>query len=146
MTKDRLYLALAVIGPEADQQAKKPNYERSTDDDLLLDPGFPKLAFVEDHCNSDPTNWWFPNYSALPAMLRSAGLRVIARPHPHVLIAEPERYLGKVVYEKLIFPRYGKREGSLSPGLQRVDPELWAELGKSAAEFRRSQRSERPAK
>jgi tRNA (mo5U34)-methyltransferase len=143
MTRERLYLTSAVIGPEIDQQTKKPNYERSADDDILLDPSFPKLAFVEDRYNSDPTNWWVPNYSALPAMMRSAGLRVIARPHPQMLIAEPERYLGKVVYEKLVFPRYGKREGALSPGPQRVDPEQWAELGKSAAEFRRSQRLER---
>src|SRR5206468_1533757 len=82
----------------------------------------------EELYNNDPTNWWLPNHAALPAMMRSAGLRVIARPHSHVLIAEPERYLGKVAYDKLVFPRYGKRDGALHPGPQEVDAALWAEL------------------
>ena len=141
MTKTRIYVATAVIGPEVEGPAKKPNYERLTDDDLLLDPGFPKLAFIEERYNNDPTNWWLPNHAALPALMRSAGLRVIARPHSHVLVAEPERYLGKVVYEKLVFPRYGKQDGQMSPGPQRVDPQLWSDLGARASDFRRQQRS-----
>jgi len=141
MTKSRMYVATAVIGPEVEGPAKKANYEKLTDDDLLLDPGFPKMAFVEDRYNNDPTNWWLPNHAALPAMMRSAGLRVIARPHSHVLVAEPERYLGKVVYEKLVFPRYGKPDGEPAPGPQRVDDQLWSDLGARAAEFRRRQKS-----
>ncbi len=142
MTKERIYVATAVIGPEIDGPAKKSNYEKLTDDDLLLDPGFPKLAFVEERYNSDPTNWWLPNHAAMPAMMRSAGLRVIARPHSHVLVAEPERYLGKVVYEKLVFPKYGKTDGTLQPGPQQVEPGLWANLGERAAEFRSRQKKE----
>jgi len=80
MTKERMLVATAVIGPEIERPVEKQDYERLTDDDLLLDPGFPKLAFVEGRYNNDPTNWWLPNYSALPTMMRSAGLRVIARP------------------------------------------------------------------
>jgi len=75
----------------------------TADDNLLLDPGYPKLAFVEERYNSDPTNWWLSNHAAIPAMMRSAGLRGQARPHSHVLV--PERYLGRVVSEKLVFPR-----------------------------------------
>ena len=143
MTKERIYVATAVIGPEVEGPARKANYEKLTDDDLLLDPGFPKVAFVEERYNNDPTNWWLPNHAAMPAMMRSAGLRVIARPHSHVLVAEPERYLGKVVYEKLVFPKYGKRDGALQPGPQEVDPGLWSELSRRAAEFRRRQKQER---
>jgi tRNA (mo5U34)-methyltransferase len=143
MTKERLYVASAVIGPAVEGPVKKQNYERFTEDDLLLDPGFPKLAFIEERYNNDPTNWWLPNHAALPAMMRSAGLRVIARPHSHVLIAEPERHLGSAVYGNLVFPRYGKKDGALQPGPQEVDPELWLQLGERAAEFRRLQRSKR---
>lgn len=142
MTKARMFVATAVIGPEIERPVDKRNCERLTDDDLLLDSGFPKLAFVEERYNNDPTNWWLPNYSALPAMMRSAGLRVIARPHPHVLVAEPERYLGKMAYERMVFPRYGKSEGDLLPGPQNVERRLWSELGARAAEFRRRQRAE----
>ena len=65
-------------------------------------------------------------------MLRSAGLKVIARPHREILVAEPERYLGKVTYEKMVFPRYGKPGKALAPGPQQVEPELWAELLRKA--------------
>ncbi len=61
--------------------------------------------------------------------MRSAGLRAIARPHPEVIVAEPEEYFGKVTYRKLIFPRYGKRAGGPRfPGPQRIDPEQWRQL------------------
>ncbi len=143
MTKERIYIASAVIGPEVDGPVKKENYNRITDEDLLLDPGFPKLAFIEKLYNSDPTNWWLPNHSALPAMMRSAGLRVIGRPHQHVLIGEPEEHLGKAVYGNLVFPRYGKGDGTVHPGPQTVDPRLWAELGSRAEEFRKQQRLKR---
>ncbi|HVX65045.1 MAG TPA: DUF1698 domain-containing protein [Bryobacteraceae bacterium] len=142
MTRKRMYIASAVIGQEIAEPEKKANYERWTDEDLLLDPGFPKMAFIEDRYNNDPTNWWLPNYAALPALIRSAGLKVTARPHAHVLVAEPERYLGKVVYDKLVLPRYGKRDGDLLPGPQHVDPQLWADLGAAAGEFRKRQRGQ----
>jgi hypothetical protein len=68
---------------------------------------------------------------------------MIARPHSHVLVAEPERYPGKVVYDKLVFPRYGKRDGALHPGPQEVDAALWAALEGQLAEFRRRQKARR---
>jgi|SRR5579884_2810794 tRNA (mo5U34)-methyltransferase len=122
MTRRRLYLASAVIGPE---DADVP----------------PQLTFVEELYRGDPTNWWLPNFSALPAMMRSAGLRVIGRPHPHVLIAEPERYLGKTAIGNLVFPKYGKRDGAVHPGPQQVDAQLWSGLCARAAAFRREQRA-----
>ena len=143
MTRKRIFLASAVIGSEVEEPAKKDNYDRYTDEDILLSPAFPKLAFIEDRYYNDPTNWWLPNHSALPAMMRSAGLRVIARPHQHVLIGEPERYFGKVVVDKLVFPRYGKRDGALHPGPQQVDSRLWSDLAGRAAEFRERQKRER---
>lgn len=143
MTKKRIFVVSAVIGDDFEESEKKPNYERVTDEEILLSPGFPKLAFIEDLYNNDPTNWWLPNHSALPAMMRSAGLRVIGRPHSHVVVGEPERYFGKMVFEKLVFPRYGKRDGALHPGPQQVDPQLWSELEARAAEFRNRQKRER---
>jgi tRNA (mo5U34)-methyltransferase len=143
MTRQRLFIASAVIGGEAEEAPRKQNYERYTNEDILLSPAFPKLAFIEERYGNDPTNWWLPNHSALPAMMRSAGLRVIARPHAHVLVGEPERYFGKVTLEKLVFPRYAKRDGAMHPGPQDVDPRLWADLGKRAEEFRLRQKRER---
>ena len=146
MTRERIYIASAVIGPEVEGPAKKANYERYTEDDLLLDPGFPKLAFIETLYNSDPTNWWLPNHSALPALMRSAGLQVVARPHQHVLVGQPvpdfDQHFGKAVYGNLVFPRYGKGDGTVHPGAQNVDATLWKDLGARAAEFRNRQRGQ----
>jgi hypothetical protein len=94
------------------------------DDSILEDPSYPKMCFIEDRYNGDPTNWWLPNYTCLAAMVRSAGLRIIDRPHPHIIVARPEIYLGKVLYPKLVFPRYGKRREPVYPGSQKYDPAL----------------------
>ena len=133
MTRERLFVVSAIIGPPVDQTEVKPNYDRSEDRDLLQDPAFPKLVFLETRYYGDPTNWWLPNHSALPAMLRSAGMKVIARPHSHVVVAEPEQYFGKAVYGNLVMSRYGKRDGSaIHPGPQNVDPGLWEQLCRKA--------------
>ncbi len=55
----------------------------------LLDPGWPKLAFIEWSFNDDPTNWWFPNRAGVEALLRSAGMRVTGRPGHEMYLAEP---------------------------------------------------------
>jgi tRNA (mo5U34)-methyltransferase len=52
----------------------------STDDnyslserDIMNDPGWPKMAFIEHNLERDPTNWWAPNHACVEAMLRAAG-------------------------------------------------------------------------
>lgn len=47
----------------------------------LLQPGWPRLAFVERRVAADPTNWWIPNRAALVAMLRSSGFEPVQRLH-----------------------------------------------------------------
>lgn len=138
MTKQRMVLASAVAGPPVDPAPARPDYERTEDSALLEDPAYPKMVFIENRYYGDPTNWWLPNHAALPALLRSAGMKVVARPHSHILVAEPEEYFGKVIYEKLVLPRYGKRgEPARHPGPQTVDPVLWAELTARARASRR---------
>ena len=128
MTKRRMFFQSHLVGSENVPYREQHDYARGTDDGILNDPAFPRMVFIETLYNGDPSNWWIPNFGALEPLLRSAGLKVIARPHPQLLVAEPERYLGKVTYKKLVFPRYGKKEKALSPGPQRVEPELWVEL------------------
>lgn len=52
----------------------------------MLDPGWPKMAFIENRLNDDPTNWWAPNHAAILAMLRSCGFKVTHRPGHEVYI------------------------------------------------------------
>ena len=57
--------------------------------EILLDPGWPKMAFLEHRLAADPTNWWAPNHAGVEAMLRSAGLQVAGRPGHEIYLCEP---------------------------------------------------------
>jgi len=129
MTRERMYFHSHVISEEVADQPTRPDYTPGQDDRLLADPAFPKMLFLEQLYNGDPTNWWIPTSSALEPLVRSSGMKVVARPHPQLIVAEPDQPLGKVVFDrKLVFPKYGKRGGAVHPGPQRVDSELWRKL------------------
>lgn len=57
--------------------------------DAFLEPGWPKMAFIEGRFAGDPTNWWVPNHAGVEAMLRSTGLRVVGYPGHEIYICEP---------------------------------------------------------
>jgi tRNA (mo5U34)-methyltransferase len=54
--------------------------------DSMLEPGWPKMAFIENSLAGDYTNWWAPNHAAVEAMLRSGGLKVLNRPDHEVYL------------------------------------------------------------
>ena len=56
----------------------------------LLESGWPRMAFIEHRLAGDPTNWWAPNHAGVEAMLRSSGLRVVARPGHELYLCEPD--------------------------------------------------------
>ena len=55
----------------------------------MLDPGWPKMAFIEKKLAGDPTNWWAPNHAGVDAMLRSTGLEVVERPGHEIYLCKP---------------------------------------------------------
>jgi tRNA (mo5U34)-methyltransferase len=55
----------------------------------LLEPGWPKLAFIENRFAGDPSNWWIANHAAVEALLRSAGLRITGYPGDEIYLCEP---------------------------------------------------------
>jgi tRNA (mo5U34)-methyltransferase len=70
-------------------------YDAEIDRDIndraaMLEPGWPKMAFIEHRLAGDPTNWWAPNHACMEAMLRSAGMRVLGRPAPETYLCEPD--------------------------------------------------------
>ena len=113
MTRERLYF-----------QTHTSDTTSAEDEESSL----PKLAFVEGSYRGDYTNWWIPDHAALEPLIRSAGLRVAAHPHPEVVVADPAEQPGYARYRRLIFPRYGKSGHDRMPGPQRVDPTLWRRL------------------
>jgi tRNA (mo5U34)-methyltransferase len=56
--------------------------------DRLIQPGWPRAAFIEHRLAGDPTNWWAPDDACVQAMLRSAGLRITATPGHEVYVCE----------------------------------------------------------
>jgi tRNA (mo5U34)-methyltransferase len=57
--------------------------------DKLRQPGWPKMAFIEHRFENDPTNWWVPNAACMEALVRSANMRVTARPGPEIVVCQP---------------------------------------------------------
>ncbi|MGH3079753.1 MAG: class I SAM-dependent methyltransferase [Gaiellaceae bacterium] len=118
MTKTLMFFNSHIEGPptsESDGAGKPADLDR---EDLAAGT-FPRLSFIEGAYRGDLSNWWIPNYQALEPLARSAGLRVVARPHPEMLVLEPMRHLGTARYRRLVFPRYGKSGGAIFPGSPR---------------------------
>ena len=56
---------------------------------IFEERNFPRMFFIEKKYADDPTNWWIPNRAAAEAMLRSAGMRIVAHPEAETWICEP---------------------------------------------------------
>jgi tRNA (mo5U34)-methyltransferase len=56
----------------------------------LVEPGWPRMAFLEHRFAGDPTNWWAPNRACVEAMLHSSGMRVTGRPEPEIYLCSPD--------------------------------------------------------
>jgi tRNA (mo5U34)-methyltransferase len=95
-------LALDLLAEKADRVLVLQTLTMPGDDELrpppdlpfdareaLLQPGWPKMAFVEHRFADDPTNWWAPSTACVEAMLRSSGLEVVARPGFQLWVCEP---------------------------------------------------------
>jgi tRNA (mo5U34)-methyltransferase len=67
-------------------QADYPLEER----EVLREPGWPQMAFVEHRFAGDPTNWWVPSRAGVEALLRSAGMRIEQRPEREIMICTPD--------------------------------------------------------
>ena len=64
--------------------------------EVFLEPGAPRMQFVEHRFAGDPTNWWIPNAPCTEAMLRSAGFRIECRKGSDIYIcrcAAPDAFV-----------------------------------------------------
>ena len=54
----------------------------------MMEPGWPKMAFIEHRLADDPTNWWAPNHAASRrCCARPAS--VLERPGHEIYVCEP---------------------------------------------------------
>lgn len=75
--------------PGEDHFAVQEDYQIN-ERDKMLEPGWPKMAFIENKLNGDPTNWWAPNMACIEAMLRTCGFKITARPGHELFICQPD--------------------------------------------------------
>lgn len=86
----RLFLFQTLTMP-GDGEYETPDDQDFDDRSALLDPSWPKLAFIEKSLAGDPTNWWVANHAGVVSLLRSAGLAVVSRPGHEIYLCEPAR-------------------------------------------------------
>jgi len=85
----RRLLVFQTLTMPGDEVVETPRDLAFQDRERLLEPGWPKAAFVEHGLADDATNWWVPNAAAVEAMLRSAGLEIQERPGHEIWICRP---------------------------------------------------------
>lgn len=76
----------------------------------FVEPGFPRLHFVEQRYAGHPTNWFIPNRAASEAMLRSAGFEIIERAESEVVLAGIAEPTGCHDGPRAAYPSRGPRE------------------------------------
>jgi hypothetical protein len=57
------------------------------------------MACIGHRFAGDPTNWRLPNHTAVEAMLRSSGLRVVQRPGHEIYLCQPDTALRAETYD-----------------------------------------------
>lgn len=62
--------------------------------ELMLAPGWPKMAFIEHSLAGDATNWWAPNAACVEAMVRTCAMRVVDRPGHEIYVCERDARTG----------------------------------------------------
>lgn len=81
-----IFQTLTIPGEEVATVPEDQDFDRR---EPMLASGWPKLAFIEKKLAGDPTNWWAPNHAGIEAMLRAAGVDVLARPAHEIYVGRP---------------------------------------------------------
>src|SRR5690625_915690 len=88
ITEEMLVIQTLTIsgGGEYEEEEDYMLHDRSQ----MMQPGWPKMAFIEKKFNNDPTNWWFANQSCVEAMLRTSGFQIETSPGKETFICKPD--------------------------------------------------------
>lgn len=82
-----VFQTLTMPGKEEYKSGKDYNLNDRND---IMQEGWPKMAFIENKFNGDPTNWWFANRSCIKAMLRTCGLQIVKQPGDEIYLCKPD--------------------------------------------------------
>ncbi|RNI29729.1 TIGR04290 family methyltransferase [Rufibacter immobilis] len=87
VTRLLVFQTLTMPGEEVTQLPEDIHFHGR---EIMLENGYPKMAFIENKLAGDVTNWWAPNHACIEAMLRSCGLKVTQKPGHEVYLCEPD--------------------------------------------------------
>lgn len=85
----RRLVVLQTLTAPGDEAAEPPDDLPIDGRSALLEPGWPRMAFVERRLAGDHTNWWAPTHACVEAMLRSCGLEIVERPGHEIYVCRP---------------------------------------------------------
>jgi len=114
MTKSKLFFQTVTVPPVIKEFHPQENYTVEEKNEKINSLDFPRMMFIETKFNNDLSNWWVANNAAVISLLRNAGLKII-NIEKTLYVCEPDHPLGKKVYKKLVFPKYGKKGGRVFP-------------------------------
>jgi tRNA (mo5U34)-methyltransferase len=98
-------LVLQTLTMPGEEVAAPPEDLGLHERDRMLDPEWPKMAFIEHRLEDDPTNWWAPNRACVEAMLRSAGLDPVGSPGHEIQLARRRQERPRPAELRSIFQR-----------------------------------------
>jgi tRNA (mo5U34)-methyltransferase len=82
-----VFQSLTVPGKEVSENTNGLDFNNR---ERMLEPGWPKLAFIEHQFAGDPTNWWVPNHACVEALLRTSGLQVTGALDHEMYLCRPD--------------------------------------------------------
>jgi tRNA (mo5U34)-methyltransferase len=86
--KVRGKLIFQTLTMPGEETIKAPDNLGINQREIMLEAGWPKMAFIENKLADDPTNWWAPNGACIEAMLRTCGFNVNHKPGHEIYICE----------------------------------------------------------
>jgi tRNA (mo5U34)-methyltransferase len=89
ITRKKLYFQSVVKDTGSGRDVTVPDDIRADDYDLLNDPDFPKMCFIEHKLEGGYNNWFVCNSSGVAAMLRSAGFKNLVKAGGDCFICDP---------------------------------------------------------
>lgn len=83
------FLVFQTLTAPGEEVAETPFDLELEDRELMREPWWPRMAFIEHAIAGDQTNWWAPNHACVLALLRTSGLAFSCRPGHEIYICTP---------------------------------------------------------
>jgi tRNA (mo5U34)-methyltransferase len=89
-------MVLQTLSMPGEETARFPEDIALSQRELMLEPAWPKMAFIERKLRQDITNWWAPNRACVEAMLRASGFAVKQKIADETYLCQASRELPEI--------------------------------------------------